>query len=80
MPSNATGVLIEPSVEAQLNDRQKQMVALLAQGEKLTSGVCEERFGVSMVTLASDFKVLVQLKLAAKQGGGRSTGYVFRAD
>jgi predicted HTH transcriptional regulator len=70
----------EPSVEALLNDRQKEMVILLAQGDKLTSRDCEERFGVSRVTLASDFKLLIELKFAMKQGGGRSTGYVWRID
>jgi ATP-dependent DNA helicase RecG len=70
----------EPSVEALLNDRQKEMVVLLAQGDKLTSRDCEERFGVSRVTLASDFKLLIELKFAMKQGGGRSTGYVWRID
>ncbi|MBX3416186.1 MAG: DUF4062 domain-containing protein [Pirellulaceae bacterium] len=80
VPANASRVLIEPAVEAQLNERQREMVAMLAQGEKLTNRICEDRFGVSKVTLASDFNLLVELEIAVKQGGGRSTSYFWRVD
>jgi ATP-dependent DNA helicase RecG len=67
---------VTPSVEAQLNERQKKMVALLVAGEKLTSRRCEQEFGVTRDTASRDFTLLMQLKLASRQGRGRATSYV----
>ena len=63
-------------MEAQLNERQKKMVALLVAGEKLTSRRCEDEFGVTRDTAARDFNLLMELGLASRQGRGRSTSYV----
>jgi len=41
-----TRLLVTPAVEARLNDRQKRMVSLLAQGEELTSRRREQEFGL----------------------------------
>jgi len=68
--------LITPAVEAQLNERQQKMVALLAAGEKLTSRRCEKEFGITRDTAVRDFGVLLELGVATRQGGGRSTSYV----
>jgi predicted HTH transcriptional regulator len=65
--------------EAQLSDRQKRMVSLLVQGEKLTSRRCEAEFGVTRDTATRDFKLLISLGLAKSQGRGRSTSYVLAA-
>jgi predicted HTH transcriptional regulator len=74
---NAVGQFVEPSVEAKLNDRQKQMAAMLIQGEELVSRRCEKEFGITRDTAARDFKLLVELNLAHKLGAGRSTRYRF---
>jgi ATP-dependent DNA helicase RecG len=72
-------LLVTPAVEAQLNERQKRMVLLLVQGDELTSRRCEEDFHVTRDTTARDFKLLIELGVARKQGKGRSTRYVYGA-
>jgi hypothetical protein len=47
-------------VEAQLNERQKEMVAMLVNGEMLTSGGCQEKFGIVKDTVNRDFQLLVK--------------------
>jgi predicted HTH transcriptional regulator len=74
VPEGAVG-LVTPAVEAQLNDRQKKMVALLLSGEELTSRRCAVEFQVTRPVTARDFGVLVQLQLAEQVGAGRSTRY-----
>jgi len=71
-------LLVTPAVEVQLNERQKRMVLLLVQGEELTSRRCEEAFGVTRDTANRDFKLLVELGLAQREGKGRSTRYVLK--
>jgi len=77
VPASAPGMVVTPAIEAQLNERQKKMVALLVQGEKLTSRRCEDEFGVTRDTATRDFALLMDLGLAKRQGRGRSTSYVF---
>ena len=74
--SSSIDQFITPAVEAQLNDRQKQMTAFLVQGEELTSRRCEKEFGVTRDTANRDFKFLITLGIAQKVGAGRSTRYV----
>jgi hypothetical protein len=50
---------VTPAIEAQLNERQKKMVALLVQGERLTSRRCEEDFGITRETATRDFGLLI---------------------
>jgi ATP-dependent DNA helicase RecG len=66
---------VPPSVEQQLNERQKKMAALLVAGKELTSRRCEVEFGVTRPITAKDFATLVRLGLAEKVGSGRSTRY-----
>jgi len=70
-------LLVTPGVEARLNQRQKEMVLLLAQGESLTSRLCEEQFHITRDTSVRDFKLLVELGLARREGQGRSARYVW---
>lgn len=74
VPAGLTGP-VTPAIEAQLNDRQRKMVGLLAVGEELTSRRYEKEFGISRPVTAKDFGVLVRLGLAEKVGSGRSTRY-----
>ena len=71
-------IRVTPSVEAQLNERQKRMVQWLVEGRELTSRECQAEFGVTRPVTASDFQKLVQLGLADKVGMGRSTRYRYR--
>jgi len=52
------------------------MLALLVQGEELTSRRCSELFDVTRPISAKDFRLLCSLGLATKKGKGRSTRYV----
>lgn len=70
---------VTPAIEAQFNERQRQMVLLLIQGEQLTSRRCEKDFGVTRETTAQDFRLLVKLGVAKREGKGRSTRYVYGA-
>lgn len=74
-PGNSVG-LVTPAVEAQLNERQKRMAALLAAGELLTSRRCEAEFGISRDTATRDFALLLKLGVAEKVGRGRSVKYL----
>jgi len=66
---------VTPSIEAQLNDRQRKMMLSLLEGRELTSRECEREFGVSRPVLAADFGKLTKLGLAVQVGKGRSTRY-----
>jgi predicted HTH transcriptional regulator len=79
MPVAASGTVVTPAMEAQLNERQKKMVALLVAGEKLTSRRCEDEFGVTRDTAARGFNFLMEVGLASRQGRGRSTSYILAA-
>ncbi len=71
---------VTPAVEAQLNERQRQMVLLLVQGQELTSRQCEAEFGVTRDTTSRDFNLLIKLGLARREGSGRSTRYVLETE
>jgi ATP-dependent DNA helicase RecG len=71
----ATLLMVTPSIEAKLNERQRTMLHHLVQGRELTSRDCQAEFQVTRPVSASDFGKLVALGLAEKVGGGRSTRY-----
>jgi len=71
-----TRLMVTPAIEAQLNERQKKMLALLVAGEKLTSRRCEQEFGITRDTASRDFALLMELGLADRQGRGRATSYI----
>lgn len=79
VPAAVAGRLISPSIEAELTDRQREMVKMLANGEELTSKRCQEVFSVSRPSLAKDFGRLIELGIAEKQGQGRATRYILAA-
>lgn len=75
VPADARG-FVPPSVEAQLNDRQKQiMVEVQAEG-KVTSGWCRKTFGVAYQSVYRDLTGLVKAGLLTPTGSGRSARYV----
>lgn len=76
VPASAVGQIVPPSVEKKLTNRQRQMLELLVKGEKLTSGFCQRKFGVTRPPIVRDLNYLVELGLAEKKGEGRSTCYV----
>jgi ATP-dependent DNA helicase RecG len=62
-------------MEANLNERQKEMVKLLLEGKELTSRECEARFGVTRPIISRELGSLVELGLAVRIGAGRSIRY-----
>lgn len=66
---------VTPAIEASLNERQRQMMRLLLEGQVLTSRRCEAEFKVTRDTANRDFALLIQLGLATRHGRGRSTSY-----
>jgi len=69
-------VLVTLAIEAQLNDRQRHIVArVLAEGS-VTSGWCLKEFGVVYNTAYRDLSGLVKLGILRQEGRGRSTRYL----
>jgi len=74
-PEGAPG-LIPPAVEAQLNDRQKGIIAEVQTSGFVTSGWCRKRLGVAYQTVYRDLGGLVKLGILHPVGRGRSTKYI----
>jgi len=74
-PKDAQG-LVPPSVEAELNDRQKQIMVQVQTEGSVTSGWCRKKFGVSYNTAYRDLSDLVARGPIVQVGQGRSTRYV----
>jgi predicted DNA-binding transcriptional regulator YafY len=66
-------LLVTPGVEAQLYERQRDMVSRLVGGEELTSRKCQELYKLSPQAVYEDFQKLVGLGIARKIGSGRAT-------
>src|SRR3990167_1025673 len=54
-----TSLLVTPAVEAQLNERQKDMVNRLTSGEELTSRKCQKLYKLSPQAVYEDFQKLI---------------------
>lgn len=78
VPADQIGTTVPPSVEEQLNKRQRKMTALLVKGEELTSQKCEKLFAITRDTATRDFARLIELGIAEKKGAGRATRYVLQ--
>jgi predicted HTH transcriptional regulator len=71
-------LLVTPSMEAQLNERQRDMVSRLVGGEELTSRRCQELYKLSPQAVYEDFQRLMELGIARKIGSGRATRYGYK--
>ena len=76
VPVVSIGSLLKPSVESQLNDRQKEIVLHVIESGAVTSGWCRDAQGVTYDTANRDLKSLMELKVLRRLGEGRSTKYV----
>lgn len=73
-------LIVTPVVEAQLNERQKEIIAhILAEGS-VTNRWCRTRFQVVYNTAYRDIQGLLDLDLIEPLGSGRSVKYVLKAD
>ena len=77
-PTAAAGP-VTPAIEAQLNDRQKRIVAQVLAASTVTRGWCVAEFGVANDTAGRDLKGLTELGLLELQGQGRAARYVLKS-
>lgn len=73
-PAVVTGG-IPPSVEAQLTERQRDILSLLAKGDRVTSASCMKRYSITRQAVNADFNKLLELELIERIGAGRATRY-----
>lgn len=70
--------LVTPAMEAQLNDRQKRILAHVLEAGSVTSGWCLKEFGVVYNTAYRDLDALVRRGLLQQEGSGRGTHYTLQ--
>ncbi len=75
VPAGMVGHILSPSVEEQLNERQKKMVAQVLKQGFVTSGWCRKNLNVSYDTANRDFRLLLQLGILKRIGLGPGTKY-----
>lgn len=71
-----TRLLVTPAIEAQLNERQKEIINYVLENGVATSGWCRKRFNVAYQTVYRDLNGLKDLGILKQEGAGRSTRYV----
>jgi predicted HTH transcriptional regulator len=71
-------LLVTPVIEAQLNERQKEIINYVLENGAVTSGWCRRRFNVAYQTVYRDLNGLKDLVILKQEGAGRSTRYVMR--
>lgn len=71
-------LVVTPAVEAQLNERQRTILAHALESGSVTTGWCMETLGVVRDTAHRDLVGLVELGLLARTGAGRAAKYVAR--
>ena len=67
---------VTPAIEARLNERQRAILAHVAQTGSVTTRWCMESFEVVRDTAYRDLVGLVRLGLLARKGSGRGAHYV----
>lgn len=78
IPGDGAGKIMPPSVEEQLNERQKKILTQLLKEGFVTSGWCRKHLPVAYDTIRRDLLSLIDLGIIKQQGQGRSTRYVLR--
>jgi predicted HTH transcriptional regulator len=71
---------IPPAVEEQLSDRQRDILARLAEGQQISSAQCMSLYGISRQAINADFSKLLGFAVIQRVGAGRSTHYVLSND
>jgi len=71
-----TRLLVTPAVEAQLNVRQKAIIAHVLENGSVTSGWCKKKYSVAYQTVYRDLSGMLEIGLLIRTGAGRSTKYV----
>jgi predicted HTH transcriptional regulator len=68
--------LVTQAIEAQLNDRQKQIMKQVLESGSVTRRWCVSQFQIANDTAGRDLKQLRELGLLIAEGKGRSVRYV----
>ena len=71
---------VTPAVEAQLNERQRKILAHAVEAGSVTTRWCIETLGVVRDTAHRDLVGLVELGLLTRRGSGRAASYVLKED
>lgn len=69
---------VTPAIEAQLNERQKRIMARVLSAGTVTRGWCVSEFDIANDTAGRDLKTLTELGLLEAQGRGRAVRYVLK--
>jgi predicted HTH transcriptional regulator len=70
-----TRLIVTPAIEAQLNERQKKIIAQVAKEGHVTSGWCVRHLDVVKDTAYRDLVALVNLQILVRTGRGRNVAY-----
>ncbi|MDH3719027.1 MAG: DUF4062 domain-containing protein [Planctomycetota bacterium] len=76
VPDDQVKPIVDPSVEQQMNDRQRQIVEELLREGSVTSGWCRKSLGVTYDTANRDLRKLMDWGVLRREGKGRATKYV----
>jgi len=71
-------LLVTPAVEAQLNERQRQIMLRALENGSVTTGWCIETLHIVRDTAHHDLVGLVEKNLLVRKGSGRSAKYILR--
>ena len=69
-------LLVTPSVEAKLNERQKRIIQQVLMAGSVTRRWCVAQFNVANDTAGRDLKGLTDMGLLDAEGKGRAVSYV----
>ncbi|SRR6266567_51832 len=78
VPDGAVG-LVSAAIEAQLNARQRKIVAQVMNKGSVTSGWCRRQFKITYDTANRDLLALMELGILERKGAGPSTRYEMAA-
>lgn len=71
-------MLVTPTIEAQLNERQKKIVRQAAENGFVTAGWCIKNLHIVRDTAHRDLTTLVKLGVLVAKGAGRGARYVLK--
>jgi predicted HTH transcriptional regulator len=75
---SAKRLLVNPAVEAQLSQRQRDIVRHVAEAGSVTTGWCMKTLDVVRDTAHRDLVDLVKRSILIRQGSGRGAVYALR--
>lgn len=73
-----TRLLVTPAIEAQLNERQKEILKRVVETGSMTTGWCMETLNISRDTAHRNLVDLAKSDILVSQGSGRGVIYVLR--